>query len=280
MGLDLPHLGHGYGLRHQHFGRLLEEAPGCGFVEAISENFMARGGRPRRVLEVVRAHVPVVLHGVSLGIGNADPLDEAYLEALAELVHHYEPAWVSDHLCWGACGGHHAHDLWPLAQAEDVVAHVVDRVRRVQDRLGRRILLENVSSYLTWERSTMSEWDFVTAVAEGADCGILLDVNNVLVSARNHGFDPEAYLAGLPAGRIGQIHVAGHTDHGAWVLDSHVGPVPEAVWALYRAALRRFGPVSTLLEWDEDVPELDVLRRETGKAAGHATAALEARACA
>jgi uncharacterized protein len=274
MGLDLPYLGHGYGLRHQHFGRLLEEPPACGFVEAISENFMARGGRPRHVLEVVRAEVPVVLHGVSLGIGNADPLDQGYLDALAELVDRYEPAWISDHLCWGAAGGHHAHDLWPLAFTDDVVSHVVERVARVQERLGRRILLENASSYLTWRRSTMSEWEFVAAVADGADCGILLDVNNVIVSARNHGFDPEAYLAGLPAGRIGQIHVAGHTDHGSWVLDSHVGPVPDGVWALYEAALRRFGPVSTLLEWDEDVPELEVLRRETAKAAAHARSAL------
>ena len=278
MGLDLPNLGHGYGLRHQHFGRLLDEPPACGFVEAISENFMARGGRPRHVLEVVRAQVPVVLHGVSLGIGNADPLDDRYLHDLAELVHRYEPAWISDHFCWGAAGGHNAHDLWPLAYSEDVLAHVVERVARVQDRLGRRILLENASSYLAWSRSTMSEWEFITEAAERADCGILLDVNNVIVSARNHHFDPEAYLAGLPAARIGQIHVAGHTDHGAWVLDSHVGPVPDSVWALYRAAVRRFGPVSTLLEWDEDVPDLDVLRAETAKAATHASAALATEA--
>jgi uncharacterized protein (UPF0276 family) len=151
-------------------------------------------------------------------------------------------------------------------------------VARVQDRLARRILLENVSSYLTWSGSDMSEWDFVAAVAERADCGILLDVNNIIVSARNHGFDPEAYLAGMPAGRVAQIHVAGHTDLGAWVLDSHVGPVPDPVWALYRAALRRYGPVSTLVEWDEDVPDLDVLRRETATAAAHAAAALESGA--
>jgi uncharacterized protein (UPF0276 family) len=274
MALGLPHLGHGYGLRHQHFDRLLEEAPGCDFVEAITENFMTRGGRPRHVLEVIRAQVPVVLHGVSLDIGGSDPLDLSYLDALAELVDRYEPAWVSDHLCWGALGGHHAHDLWPLAHDEETLAHVVERVGRVQDRLRRRILLENVSSYASFHASTMSEWDFLSEVARRADCGILLDVNNVLVSAFNHGFDPHEYLEGIPADRVAQLHLAGHTDHGAYLLDSHVGPVPDGVWALYRETLRRFGPVSTLLEWDEEIPALEVLQAEVALAADEAAKAL------
>jgi uncharacterized protein (UPF0276 family) len=227
---------------------------------------MIAGGRPRAALERARALAPIVLHGVSLSIGSTDPLDETYLRALAALANRVEPAWISDHLCWSGVGGEYAHDLLPLPYTEEALAHVVRRVVAVQERLGRQILLENVSSYLTFTHSTLREWEFLAAVAERADCGLLLDVNNVHVSAVNHGFDPLDYLAGLPAGRVGQIHLAGHIDLGTHLLDTHDGPVIDAVWNLYRHAVRRFGRVSTLVEWDDHIPEFDVVRAEAERA--------------
>jgi hypothetical protein len=236
------------------------------WFEVVSENFMIRGGRPLAVLERARAAAPVVLHGVSLSLGSTDPLDERYLAELRALVARVEPAWVSDHLCWGGVGGHHAHDLLPLPYTEEALAHVAGRVRAVQDRLGRRILVENVSSYLTFTHSTMPEWTFLAAVAEEADCGILLDVNNVYVSAVNHGFSAEEYVDALPAGRIGQIHLAGHSDKGTHLLDTHDHPVVPAVWALYRRAVERFGRVSTLVEWDDRIPPLEEVLAEAERA--------------
>jgi uncharacterized protein (UPF0276 family) len=227
---------------------------------------MAAGGRPVAVLEKVRRDVPVVLHGVSLSIGSLDPLSDRYLDDLAALARRIEPAWISDHLCWGTHGGRYVHDLLPLPYTEEALEHVVGRVERVQERLGRQILLENVSSYVAFRDSTMAEWEFLSEVAHRADCGILLDVNNVFVSARNHGFDSDDYLAGLPAARIGQVHLAGHSDKGRYLLDSHDHPVPEAVWELYRAAVRRFGPISTLVEWDDHVPPLERLVEESRRA--------------
>jgi uncharacterized protein len=271
--LRLP-LGHGVGLRAPHYGQWLAAPPRLGFVEAVSENFFAPGGRPAAVLERVRREVPVALHGVSLSIGSPDPLSARYLDALAALVERVEPAIVSDHLCWGSLGGRHVHDLWPLPYTEEALAHVVERVRRVQDRLGRRILLENVSSYVTFHAGSLTEWEFLAAVARGADCGILLDVNNVFVSARNHGFDPLAFLDGIPAERVGQLHVAGHQDHGAYLLDTHDAPVAEPVWALYREAIRRLGPVPTLVERDDRIPPLEELVAESARAAAEERAAL------
>ncbi|HXH82857.1 MAG TPA: DUF692 domain-containing protein [Candidatus Tectomicrobia bacterium] len=266
MAIAVPYLGHGVGLRPRHYPRLRDGAARADWFEVISENFMVDGGRPLAALERARALRPVVLHGVSLSIGSTDPLDARYLEALHALAERVEPAWVSDHLCWSGVGGRYAHDLLPLPYTEEALAHVVRRVEAVQDRLGRQILLENVSSYLTYTHSTLTEWEFLAAVAERADCGLLLDVNNVYVSAANHGFDPRAYLAALPADRIGQIHLAGHTDMGTHLLDTHLGPVAAPVWDLYREAVRRFGRVSTLVEWDEDVPELDVVCAEADRA--------------
>jgi len=266
MGCTVPYLGHGVGLRTKHFPHVLAGTARVDWFEAISENFMIRGGRPLAVLERARAAAPVVLHGVSLSLGSTDPLNDRYLRDLRALVHHFEPAWVSDHLCWGSVDGHYAHDLLPLPYTEEALAHVVDRVRAVQDRLGRQILIENVSSYLTYKHSVMPEWEFLVEVAKRADCGILLDVNNVYVSATNHGFDAEQYLAAMPADRVRQIHLAGHTDKGTHLLDSHEGHVRRPVWELYRAAVRRLGPVSTLIEWDEGVPEFDVLRTEAERA--------------
>ncbi len=266
MGFARKDLGHGIGLRPKHYGRFLAEAPAAGWVEAISENFLARGGRPVAVLEKVRRDVPVVLHGVSLAIGSVDPLDERLLYGLRELADRVEPAYVSDHLCWGRHSGRYVHDLLPLPYTEEALAHVVSRVRQVQEVLGRQILLENVSSYVEYASSTMTEWEFLAGIAREADCGILLDVNNVYVSARNHGFDPDAYLAGIPVDRVGQFHLAGHSDHGRYVLDSHDAPIVDAVWELYRSALRRFGRVPALIEWDDHVPELERLLEESRRA--------------
>jgi uncharacterized protein (UPF0276 family) len=266
MAFARKDLGHGIGLRSKHFGRFLAEPPPVAWVEAISENFLAPGGRPAAVLEKVRRDVPVVLHGVSLAIGSLDALDQNLLRGLRRLADRIDPAYVSDHLCWGRHGGRYAHDLLPLAFTEEALAHVVARVREVQDVLGRQILLENVSSYVEYADSTMAEWEFLAAVAKDADCGILLDVNNVFVSARNHGFDPDAYLAGIPADRVGQFHLAGHSEHGAYLLDTHDAPVPDPVWELYRAAVRRFGRVPALIEWDDHIPELERLVDESRRA--------------
>jgi uncharacterized protein (UPF0276 family) len=261
-----PHLGHGIGLRTTHFPRVLDGSARADWFEVISENFMIRGGRPLAVLERVRADCPIVLHGVSLSIGSTDPLNRGYLRELRELAARFDPAWVSDHLCWGSVGGHYAHDLLPLPYTEEALALVAARVRAVQEALGRRMLIENVSSYVTFKHSTMPEWTFLAEVAERADCGILLDVNNVYVSAVNHGFSPEAYIDGVPPARVGQIHLAGHSDHGTHLLDTHDAPVIDAVWELYRYTLRRLGPVSTLVEWDDRVPELEEVLAEAERA--------------
>jgi uncharacterized protein (UPF0276 family) len=267
MAFSRIDLGHGIGLRTRHFSRFLEERPPVDWVEAISENFMAPGGRPLAVLEKVRRDVPVVLHGVSLSIGSVDPLSERYLADLESLVRRVEPALVSDHLCWGSHRGHYLHDLLPLPLTEEALGHVVRRVQQVQERLGRQIMLENPSSYVAYRESTMPEWEFLAEVARRADCGILLDVNNVHVSAHNLGFDPIRYLDGIPADRVGQIHLAGHDDKGRWLLDSHGQPVPQPVWDLYREALRRLGRTPSLVEWDERIPPLEELVAQSRRAA-------------
>lgn len=266
MGISVPYLGHGVGLRTVHFPELFAGTVRVDWFEAISENFMIPGGRPLRALERAREVAPVALHGVSLSIGSVDPLSEPYLDALARLADRVQPAWISDHLCWGSVGGHYAHDLLPLPYTEEALAHVVERIERVQARLGRQILIENVSSYLTYVDSIMPEWEFLSEVAQRSDCGILLDINNVYVSAVNHGFDPIAYLAGVPPMRVGQIHLAGHSDHGTHLLDTHDAPVRSEVWSLYRTALRRLGRVSTLIEWDEHIPPWDGLVAEAERA--------------
>ena len=259
-------LGHGIGLRSKHYGRFLEERPAVDWVEAISENHFAAGGRPNAVLEKVRRDVPVVLHGVSLSIGSVEPLNPQHLKALRELARRIEPAYVSDHLCWGRHAGRYAHDLLPLPYTEEALALVVERTVQVQDVLQRQILLENVSSYVQFAESTMTEWEFLRRVAEGADCGILLDVNNIYVSARNHGFDPHEYLEDIPPERVGQFHLAGHSDKGTYLLDTHDAEVPDAVWDLYRAALRRFGRVPALVEWDDHIPPLEEVIAQSGRA--------------
>jgi uncharacterized protein (UPF0276 family) len=266
MSLSLPSLGQGIGLRNEHFAEFLAGGVPVDWVEAISENFFPSGGRPRAVLESVRRDKPVVLHGVSLSIGGPDALDSTHLRRLRALADWAQPAWVSDHLCWGTHQGRYLHDLLPLPFTEESLQHVVERVGQVQETLGRQILLENVSSYLTFSDSSLTEWDFLAEVARRADCGILLDVNNIYVSARNHGFDAEAYLQGIPVDRVGQFHLAGHRDEGTHLLDTHDSPVTDPVWALYQDALRRFGPISTLIEWDEQVPPLERLLEESAHA--------------
>jgi len=267
---DAPFLGVGVGLRPKHIPQILEAesaaALGIDFFEAISENHLVPGGRPLRLLAEVRARFPLVLHGVSLNVGSDDPLDDGYLRELAALARRYEPMWTSDHLCWTGVAGRNLHDLVPLPYTEAALRHVAARVRAVQDRLGRRIALENVSSYFAYQADAMPEWEFVARVAESADCGILLDVNNVFVSAHNHGFDPLHYLGAIPGDRVFQIHLAGHRQEGPLLIDTHDHPVCNEVWALYEATIRRLGPVSTLIEWDDEIPVLETLVAEAARA--------------
>ncbi|MGE3457637.1 MAG: DUF692 domain-containing protein [Kofleriaceae bacterium] len=267
-----PRLGYGIGLRPPHFQAVLDGRGAVDWFEVITENFFGAGGNPLHVLRAVRERSPVVLHGVSLSIGAVDPLDERYLDALARLVAAIDPAMVSDHLCWSSFGGHTAHDLWTIPYTEAALDHVVERVARVQDRLGRRILLENPSSYVEFRANELAEPAFLAEVANRADCGIVLDVNNVYVSARNHGFDPDAYLAAIPADRVGYMHLAGHTDHGDYILDTHDHAVPDAVWQLYQSAVRRFGSASVLVEWDDQIPALDDVVAEANRARREAQA--------
>jgi uncharacterized protein (UPF0276 family) len=268
MAFERKFLGHGVGLRTEHFPDVTSGAARgrVDFFEVISENFLVPGGRPLAVLEKVRQDFPVLLHGVSLSIGGSDRLNLEYLRQLRALADRFDPAWISDHLCWGSAGGKYAHDLLPLPFTEEALALVVHRVGQVQDLLNRRILLENVSSYLTFRGPQLAEWEFLAQVAERADCGILLDVNNVYVSARNHGFSARDYLEGIPVDRVAQIHLAGHQDRGSYLFDSHDGPVIDPVWQLYREAIERFGEVSTLIEWDAQLPSFDRLARESERA--------------
>ncbi len=275
-----PRLGFGLGLRPPHYQDVLGGTPNVDWWEVISENFMVAGGNPRRVLRAVRERWPVVLHGVSLSIGSVDPLDEDYLARLAALVREVDPPIVSDHLCWSAFGGHSAHDLWPVPYTEEALAHVVARVAHAQERLGRRILLENPSSYVTFGASELSEAEFLAEVARRADCGILLDVNNVFVSCTNHGWDADAYLAAIPSDRVGQIHLAGHSGDGTHLIDTHDHPVCDAVWALYAKAATRFGAVATMIERDDRIPPLEELIGELDRARAIASPAPVVRATA
>ena len=252
---DFAMLGYGVGLRRQHYSHVLETRPQVDWFEVISENFMVKGGRALEVLEGVRANYPIAMHGVSMSIGSTDRLNRSYLRQLRELARRFEPAWISDHLCWTGIGGRNLHDLLPLPYTEEAIRHVVARIREVQDALERPILIENVSSYMAFADSTMTEWEFISAIANEADCGILLDINNIFVSAFNHKFDANHYIDAMPADRVVQYHLAGHSDHGTYLLDTHDHPIRDEVWALYGRAARRFGEVSALVEWDDNIPE-------------------------
>ncbi|HEX2796555.1 MAG TPA: DUF692 domain-containing protein [Immundisolibacter sp.] len=265
-------LGFGLGLRKEHFADLLATPPaGVDWFEAISENFMVAGGKPLAVLERVRRDFPLVLHGVSLSIGGTDPLRADYLDRLAALIDRIEPAWVSDHLCWTGIDGVNLHDLLPLPYTQESLAHVAGRVRQVQDRLRRRLVLENPSTYLAAAGNSLTEWEFLAALAEETDCLLLLDVNNVYVSACNHGFDPLRYLAAIPPARVVQLHIAGHRDVDGFKIDTHDAPVCEAVWALYAQAAQRFATAATLLERDDAIPPLPELIAELDRARAIAT---------
>lgn len=263
----MDHLGHGIGLRREHYQAVLGEgAPGIDWLEVITENFLVPGGNPRRVLREARARYPVVMHGVSLSIGSSDPLDEDYLRQVRAMADELEPAWISDHLCWGSVGGRNAHDLLPLPYTEEALRHVSARVAAVQERLGRRIVLENVSSYVEFHASTLREEAFLAEVARRADCHLLVDLNNIFVSAHNHGHDPRAYLRALPADRVVQYHLAGPSEAGALYLDTHDHPVRDEVWRLYEDALTVLGPRPTLVEWDAEIPPLARVVEESARA--------------
>ncbi|MGH7294919.1 MAG: MNIO family bufferin maturase [Polyangiaceae bacterium] len=259
---SIPDLGVGVGFRRPHVTGVLRDRPSMDWFEVISENYLGEGGALRANLEALRSTYRVVPHGVSLSIGGTDPLDLDLLTRLASLVRRIDAPWCSDHLCWTGLAGVDVHDLLPLPFTRRTLEHVVERVKRVQGTLGVPFALENASSYMEYAESTMPEHAFLAELAERADCGVLLDVNNVYVNAHNHGFDAEAYVDAVPAERVVQIHLAGHADRGAYLLDTHGDHVKAEVWELYRRAIRRCGPVSTLIEWDEDIPPWDVLSAE------------------
>ncbi len=271
-----PYLGHGVGLRVPHYERALSGPLEVDWVELVTENFLGGGGRPRAVLEAVRRERPIVFHGVSLGIGSLGPPDAAYLRRVRALADAFEPAWLSDHLCWTRFDGRYSHELLPLPFTEEALALAIENTQRAQDALGRALLLENVSSYVAYAHSAMSEWQFLSELSLRSGCSILLDLNNVLVSAYNHGFAPHEYLAGLPPERVAQLHLANHSQHTHHKFDDHRGPVPDAVWDLFDATLRRFGAVSSLVEWDEDVPPWERLVAERDRAAERARRVLGA----
>jgi len=266
-----PYLGFGLGLRIPHYQAILDNEPAVDWFEILSENYMVPGGKPLHFLDRVRSRYPIVMHGVSLSIGSTDPLNKDYLKALKELAARAEPAWISDHLCWTGVHGKNMHDLLPLPYTEEAITHVADRIAQVQDFLGRQILIENVSSYVTYKDSGVSEWEFLTAVVERADCLILLDVNNIYVSSFNHGFDPIEYLDGVPRSRVQQFHLAGHRNLDTHIIDTHDEPIVDPVWKLYEAAVQRFGPISTMIERDDNIPPLEELLAELDQARAIAT---------
>jgi uncharacterized protein (UPF0276 family) len=262
----------GIGLRAQHHAQIAAQRPAIGWVEAHSENYFAHGGSQREFLTKIRAHYPLSLHGVGLSLGSIDPLDRRHLRELERLVREFEPMLVSEHLSWGSVGGRFVNDLLPLPYTEEALRHMAGRVGQVQDVLGRQILIENVSSYLEFTCSQMAEWEFLTALVRESGCAILLDVNNIYVSAMNHGFHAPTYLQAVPAAAVREIHLAGHAVNRVGPreirIDTHGEPVCQAVWELYAQAVERFGAVPTLIEWDTDIPALDVLVAEAHKADG------------
>ena len=271
-----PFLGFGLGLRPQHYSEILDGAPAVDWFEVISENYMVEGGQPLRMLDQIRERYPIVMHGVSLSIASTAPLDMDYLKKLRALADRVNPMWISDHLCWTGVHGVNLHDLLPIPYTKEALDHVVERVSQVQDALGRRLTLENVSSYVTFGQSEMTEWEFVSEVATRADCWLLFDVNNVYVSGFNHGFDTGDFLKGVPRDRVVQFHVAGHSHEESHIIDTHDHPVCPEVWDLYRTAVAHFGPVSTMIERDDNIPPLAELVDELNHARGIATEVLGA----
>lgn len=261
-----PQLGFGLGLRTDHYATILNEKPSIDWFEIITENYLVSGGKPLYFLDNIRMHYPIVMHGVSMSLGSTDPIDLNYLKQVKSLANRIEPKWISDHLCWTGVQGKNTHDLLPLPYTEEAITHVADRIRQVQDILNRQILIENVSSYLTYNDSMLDEWDFVKEVSERADCLILLDVNNVYVSSVNHEFDPQLYISSIPANRVHQIHLAGHSNMGDYIIDTHDHDIIHPVWELYAETLRLIGPCSTMIERDDHIPSLDALLLELNHA--------------
>lgn len=264
--LGHPDLGFGVGLRTVHFSHILKHQPDVDWFEFISENFLDSGGRPRYVLDQVAERYPVVMHGVSMSIGSSDPIDFEYLRKLKQLAQDIGACWISDHLCWTGAAGINTHDLLPIPLNEHTLQHVVERIQVVQDVLERPLVLENPSTYMGFADDSMTEWEFLAEMSGQADCGLLLDVNNVYVSSVNHDFDPVQYIQSVPHERVVQFHLAGHTNCQTHLIDTHDGQVVEAVWELYRLARRLTGNVSTLLEWDAKIPEFSVVHAEVLKA--------------
>jgi uncharacterized protein len=274
--MSSPIHGFGLGLRTEHYRDFIDSTPRVDWLEVIAENYMVPGGKPLAMLDAIRRDHPMVMHGVSLSIGSTDALDTEYLGALKALAQRIEPAWISDHLCWTGVDHHNLHDLLPMPYTEAALRHLVTRVQQVQDVLGRRLLLENVSSYVSFAADEMSEWEFIAQLAQRADCELLLDVNNVYVSSRNHGFDARVFIDAMPRERVRQIHLAGHEDHGTHLVDTHDHPVCDAVWALYEHTVRRLGAVPTMIERDDHIPPLAELLAELDQARAVQAAALVA----
>lgn len=259
---SLPYLGFGLGLRSEHYQEIIEKKPKIDWFEIITENYLIPGGKPLYFLDKIRQNYPMVMHGVSLSLGSVDELNLNYLADVKKLAERVEPQWISDHLCWTGVHGKNMHDLLPLPYTEEAVQHCVNRIKQTQDFLGRRILIENVSSYLTYKTSEMTEWEFLKEIVERADCYILLDINNIYVSAFNHGFNPQEYLQAVPKERVCQFHLAGHSDCGNYLIDTHDHPIIDPVWKLYEEALKRFGQISTMIERDDHIPPLEELLNE------------------
>jgi uncharacterized protein len=265
--LRTPTLGFGLGVRPVHYEALLGEQRGSvDWLEALTENYLGLGGQPLRYLERLREHYPIVFHGVSLSIGSTDELNTRYLHQVRELADRFEASWISDHLCWTGVNDINVHDLLPVPFTAEALDHLVERIDHAQDILGRRLLIENVSSYLAFDDSELTEYEFLNELASRSDCLLLLDVNNVYVSSVNHGFDPLVYLNALPNERVQQIHLAGHSRQGRYLIDTHDAPVAEAVWSLYAHAVKRFGKVATMIERDDNIPSLAELTSELDRA--------------
>ena len=261
-----PFLGFGLGLRTEHYTHVLEHKPDVDWFEIISENYMVPGGKPLHYLDQIRQDYPIVMHGVSMSIGSTDSLNRDYLKNLKQLIERVQPQWISDHLCWTGVNQTNSHDLLPLPYNEETIRHVVERIKQVQDYLGQRILMENLSSYVTYKNSEMTEWEFVNEIVQRADCHILLDINNIFVSAHNHHFDPLDYVDAMDSERVMQFHLAGHSYHDDMIIDTHDHDVCDPVWSLYEVALKKFGAVSTMIERDDHIPSFPELRSELAMA--------------